>query len=185
MTKRIRNLIILGAGVCFFMAGGLLSLSAAQQDQVEGSWEMVIQTVVKQPVRMAAFLDEHFGVTGGFSGSGKTHVTTDGGQTWTKTESSGGCIFGVEIIDKELVWVCGKMMGMSFSTPGGIRLSKDGGRSFEHQANFQTSPKECPMGFLGEKTGWVYQEGRLSATADGGQNWQTLPLPEEVTKIKA
>src|SRR5690554_6310875 len=147
MTTGIKNFMICGVGFCYLLVSGLFPLNAAQQYPVEGSWEMVIQTVVKQPVRMAAFLDEHFGVTGGFSGSGKTHVTTDGGQTWTKTESSGGCIFGVEIVDKELVWVCGKMMGMSFSTPGGIRLSKDGGRSFEHQANFQTSPKECPMAF--------------------------------------
>jgi photosystem II stability/assembly factor-like uncharacterized protein len=41
-------------------------------------------------VRMAAFLDAQVGFTGGAGDAGKVHYTTDGGQTWTLAESSGG-----------------------------------------------------------------------------------------------
>ena len=40
---------------------------------------------------MAAFFDQTFGITGGGSGaSGKAHYSTDGGQTWTMADTSGG-----------------------------------------------------------------------------------------------
>ncbi len=59
--------------------------------QVEyGPWEIVLQTEVEQPTRMAAFLDENFGVTGGAAGPGKAHYTADGGNTWTKAPDSFG-----------------------------------------------------------------------------------------------
>ncbi len=181
--KRIRGLFL--GIICFILAGGILPLHAAQENQAEGSWELVHQLFVMQPVRMAAFFDENFGVTGGFSGKGKTNVTTDGGKTWTLSESSGGCLYGIEVIDTNRIWVCGRMTGQSFTTPGGIRLSKDGGRTFEPQANYETIPGECPMGFLDENTGWVYQKRILSATADGGKSWQNIPLPGGAVKVKA
>lgn len=56
----------------------------------DSPWKIVRQVRVKQPTRMAAFLDESFGVTGGAGDQGKVHYTTDGGQTWTLAESSGG-----------------------------------------------------------------------------------------------
>ena len=41
------------------------------------------------------------------------------------------------------------------------------------------------MGFIDENVGWVYQRGVLAATADSGQNWQNLALPEGAAKVKA
>jgi photosystem II stability/assembly factor-like uncharacterized protein len=48
------------------------------------------QPGIEQSVRIAAFLDETFGVTGGANNKGRVHYTTDGGQTWIMAESSGG-----------------------------------------------------------------------------------------------
>ncbi len=184
--KRIRGLFFgIIVTVCSVLACGLLPLSAAQENREAGSWELIMQLTVVQPVRMAAFFDENFGVTGGFSGRGKTNVTTDGGKTWTLSESSGGCLYGIEVIDTSRIWVCGRMTGQSFTTPGGLRLSKDGGRSFEPSTSYTTIPGECPLGFIDESTGWIYQNRVLSATADGGKSWQKLPLPEGVAKVKA
>lgn len=53
-----------------------------------GEWKVVLQVKVEQPVRMAAFLDEDFGLTGG--ASNRAYVTTDGGQAWTMAESGLG-----------------------------------------------------------------------------------------------
>jgi hypothetical protein len=53
-------------------------------------WEVVLQTEVEQPTRMAAFLDDKVGFTGGEADPGKAHYTTDGGATWTLAETSTG-----------------------------------------------------------------------------------------------
>jgi hypothetical protein len=156
-----------------------------KEEILDNPWEVVIDTQVKQPVRMAAFLNENFGLTGGFSGAGKANRTLDGGKTWTISDSSGGCIFGIEIVDNNTIWVSGKMHGMSFTTPGGLRLSKDGGVTFEPQANIRTLPRECPMSFIDQNNGWFYQNEKLQSTADGGNNWVELTLPPDAATIKA
>jgi len=156
-----------------------------KEEILDNPWKVVIDTQVKQPVRMAAFLNESFGLTGGFSGAGKANRTLDGGKTWTMSESSGGCLFGIEIIDNKTVWVAGKMHGQSFTTPGGLRLSKDGGVTFEPQANIRTLGRECPMSFFDDTNGWFYQNGKLHSTVDGGRNWEELTLPADAATIKA
>ena len=55
---------------------------------VKGQWEVVLQTTVEHPVRMAAFFDETSGLTGGPDEAGKAHYTTDGGQSWAMADSS-------------------------------------------------------------------------------------------------
>ena len=64
--------------------------AAPVQAETTETWEVVLETRVEQPVRMAAFLDETFGLTGGADSAGKAQLTADGGQTWTMAESSSG-----------------------------------------------------------------------------------------------
>jgi hypothetical protein len=54
------------------------------------AWEVVLQKELEQPARMAAFLNEEFGLTGGPGDPGKASYTTDGGQTWPQADSSLG-----------------------------------------------------------------------------------------------
>ena len=56
--------------------------------QDNGPWKIVLQKEIEQPMRVAAFLDGSFGITGGPSDPGRAHYTTDGGETWTMAESS-------------------------------------------------------------------------------------------------
>lgn len=133
---------------------------------------------------MAAFLNESFGVTGGFSSTGKTHYTTDGGVTWTKNEKSGGCLYGIEVVDSNIVWVCGRMKGVSFTDPGGLRMSKDGGKTLDATLNYETLPGECPLSFLDDKRGWISQNNKISETADGGLSFSEISLPDGIGKIR-
>jgi hypothetical protein len=48
--------------------------------------EVIPQTLFTEKMRMAAFLDEKFGIMGGAGDPGKAHYTSDGGKTW-KEES--------------------------------------------------------------------------------------------------
>lgn len=177
-------MIVLLIGLVLFP---VCTSGANEPKEVRGLWEIAVQTQVEQPVRMAAFLNENFGVTGGFSGAGKAHVTLDGGNTWTKSESSGGCLYGIEIVNSQFVWVCGRVTGQSFSTPGGIRLSSDGGQTFGPKTTLSTYPEECPMSFIDGRTGLIFQPDAktLSATTDGGQTWENVTLPANAKKIKA
>jgi hypothetical protein len=56
--------------------------------QAAGRWEIVLEKRIEQPLRIAAFLDKTFGLTGGPSEPGMAHYTTDGGQTWTMADNS-------------------------------------------------------------------------------------------------
>ncbi len=56
----------------------------------QAQWKVVAPHVkAGEKMRMAAFLDESFGITGGAGDVGKAHYTSDGGQTWTVADSSG------------------------------------------------------------------------------------------------
>ena len=88
-VKHIAFLVLL----CIALAGcapAATPTAAPTAAEQQYRWEVVLQTEVTQPVRMAAFLDENFGLTGGSDSAGRAHVTTDGGQTWTLAESSAG-----------------------------------------------------------------------------------------------
>jgi hypothetical protein len=54
-------------------------------------WEVVVpQTLFAEKLRIAAFLNENFGLTGGAGDVGKASCTSDGGKTWAQADSSGG-----------------------------------------------------------------------------------------------
>jgi hypothetical protein len=76
--------ILLSIMVLTLVAGCVLAAAQAQ-------WEVVLpNTNVGDKLRVAAFLDENFGITGGAGDVGKAHYTLDGGKTWTLADSSGG-----------------------------------------------------------------------------------------------
>lgn len=68
-----------------------LAPTEAASAEETGPWNVVLQTEVDQAIRMGAFLDDQTGYWGGVGGdAGRVHYTTDGGQTWTLAETSGG-----------------------------------------------------------------------------------------------
>ena len=166
-------------------SGEAPAAEAPEEAVPQDAWQMIIESEVPQPVRMAGFMNESFGITGGATGAGKTHYSNDGGETWTMSEGSGGCIYGIEIIDEGTVWVCGRNTGASFSTPGGVRLSLDGGQTWEEPADYRITPEYCPLSFLDAQTGWFVSGNQLNATFDGGATIQAIVLPEEGMHIAA
>ena len=82
--KYARFSIFLGVLVSILVAVGIPAVAQAQ-------WEVVVpQTRFEEKLRMAAFLNEYFGLTGGAGDIGKARYTTDGGKTWAQADSSGG-----------------------------------------------------------------------------------------------
>jgi hypothetical protein len=64
--------------------------AAAAPAKADSPWQVVLEKEVKQGMRMAAFLDENFGLTGGPSAAGKAQYTIDGGKMWTMADTSSG-----------------------------------------------------------------------------------------------
>jgi hypothetical protein len=57
----------------------------------QAGWKIITpKTVFNEKLRVAAFEDSNFGVTGGAGDIGKARYTTDGGKTWKQVDSSGG-----------------------------------------------------------------------------------------------
>jgi hypothetical protein len=90
--KYTRFIILLGvllvAGYVFAAAQPPAGVPT-QESQAQ--WKVVIpQTLFADKLRMAAFLNENFGVNGGAGDIGKARYTSDGGKNWTMADSSGG-----------------------------------------------------------------------------------------------
>jgi photosystem II stability/assembly factor-like uncharacterized protein len=155
--------------------GGCATVAAPVPTQAEntGPWHIVLQRDIEQPMRIAAFLDESFGLTGGSADVGRAHVTADGGQTWTLAESSEGCLFGLDIVDSQVVWQCA--LG-----PAGV--STDGGQTWQAVTDYGNCRQ---MSFLDAQTGWIATRDQIGMTVDGGQTWSGVPLPEDVENVLA
>jgi len=138
-----------------------------------GRWEIVLQSTIEQPMRVAAFLDQNFGVTGGPSEAGKAHVTADG-KSWSLSESSAECLFGLDIVSPQVIWECGL---------GPVRVSTDGALTWQAAADFGNYCRQ--LSFLDATTGWIASNNQLGKTSDGGATWVPVALPEQAKDIAA
>ena len=76
--------ILLGILMATLVAAWVLAATQAQ-------WKVVVpQTNFGDKLRVAAFLNESFGLTGGAGDPGKAHYTSNSGKNWTTADSSGG-----------------------------------------------------------------------------------------------
>jgi hypothetical protein len=87
--------ILSGVLVSTLVAGCVLAATqpptGVPTEKSQAQWKVVIpQTLFADKLRMAAFLNENFGLTGGAGDVGKAKYTSDGGKTWTTADSSGG-----------------------------------------------------------------------------------------------
>ena len=132
-----------------------------------------------------------------FPNSGFLYRTTDGGLTWTKSETpfSGG---GLEFLDAENGWILADLGVGAGSNAVAVYHTTDGGANwnlaFTNDPNQAKAGDSLPLGGLKSgiapldtQTAWVYgvvyAPGTvyLFRTEDGGENWSavtSVPLPE-------
>lgn len=90
-----RFIILTSVLVLTLVAAGVLAVTqpptGTPTKEPQAQWKVVIpQTLFAEKMRMAAFLDEKFGIMGGAGDPGKAHYSSDGGKTWAVADSSGG-----------------------------------------------------------------------------------------------
>ena len=89
------KLLMVIALVLTLVAAGVLAatrpITGAQGKETAAQWKVVIpEKLFAEKMRMAAFLDEKFGIMGGAGDPGKAHYSSDGGKSWAVSDSSGG-----------------------------------------------------------------------------------------------
>lgn len=147
----------------------------------EGSWQTVNEIAITQACNIAGFLDDNYGVTGGFAGA--TFFTNNGGKDWV--EAAGAqplCRFGLEILDAQNAILVGV---------GGIWRSNDGAKSWKLVAD--PGIKGVPSGdthgmylsFPDAMNGWAASTSILGVTTDGAASFLPMNLPEDVEYISA
>jgi photosystem II stability/assembly factor-like uncharacterized protein len=137
------------------------------------SWEIIHRTSISQFAFTAAFRDDKFGLTVGHAGDPR--YTTDGGQTWESGANNSSDLDGLDIVDEDVIWASGRN--------GQVRLSTNSGRTWRATASSVGNGPTVPyISFLDTQTGWVATRNwqQLWATADGGQTWTELTLPEDI-----
>ena len=149
-----------------------------------GSWQMLRRTKAPSLAYAAGFLDAEFGITVGHQGD--TRYTRDGGQTWERGESRSLCGQGLDIVDEQIAWYCGAPW-TGYGSKGFVRLSADGGQTWQPVTGYgPPHPKHCRfLSLLDAQTGWAATPYQIGMTADGGETWTDLPLPEGIADIAA
>ena len=145
-----------------------------------GPWQPVRELTYRDSsnsVNNGVFHDESFGVLVGAGGHVET--TTDGAQEWSVLNANSMCLFGADIVDENVVWICGNM--------GHVRLSQDGGKTWKAVTGFGASePNHCRyLSFLDDTTGWAATQKGQGFTSDGATAWTELALPAGAGQIAA
>ena len=158
--------------LCLMMAGLFtLCLSVAYAESC--SWRIIKKIPIEHSVHIAGFLNENFGLTGGFAGA--TYYSVDDGETWTQAKQATSlCRYGMELINSNDAYLNGV---------GGLWRSNDGGLTWKKMSGW--NEEGMYLSFLEAKTGWVASLDFLAVTTDGGESFTDIDFPQNVSRIAA
>jgi photosystem II stability/assembly factor-like uncharacterized protein len=141
----------------------------------ESAWTNILDIEITHPTNIVGFLNETIGITVGYNG--EVHCSNDAGQTWPEAENSSKCLFGLDIVDDNLIWAAGN--------GNNIRVSNDGGQTWSAVSDIDLGGKHSYIDFLDDKIGWVASLSKLAVTIDGATTWTQIELPEGASSIAA
>jgi photosystem II stability/assembly factor-like uncharacterized protein len=157
--------------------------AAAAPAKADSPWQVVLEKEVKQSLSRAAFLNENFGLTGGYYNivlaggadtTGKVQYTTDGGKMWTMADTTTGGVASLDIVDAQTVWQC----NVSYTS-----VSGDGGKTWE---NISPGDGSCVLSAADAKIAWAIRlpRGVLQLTTDRGKTWKKMVLPNNLKEFE-
>jgi len=141
-------------------------------------WGVVLQVNIQHPTIAAEFLDEAFGVV--VDDASALHITTDGGQTWTRAANNlAQSRAGLDIVNERVIWLVG--------AGGRVWTSTDAGQDWQAVARLPYGGHVEFISFLDERTGWAAsaESRQLWATGDGGRTWKEIALPQQADGLAA
>jgi len=156
----------------------LLVAGCAPTRAKDTRWEIVLQVNVPYPTIAAEFLDEAFGVI--VDDASALHITTDGGQTWTRAANNlAQSRAGLDVVNESVIWLAG--------AGGRVWTSIDAGQNWRAVARLPYGGHVEFISFLDERTGWAAsaESRQLWATGDGGRTWKEIALPQQAGGLVA
>ncbi|MCP4541773.1 MAG: hypothetical protein GY832_31975 [Chloroflexi bacterium] len=146
--------------------------TAPPQVEPEEPWKVIRQVEGESGMTSVGFLDGDSGVALAFE---ENTYTADGGDTWITATRTVAAHYGLDIVDKDIIWSMG-----NFLSPQ-IQVSTDGGQNWQGVTNVTYSG--VFISFIDAQTGWAAAHTNLWKTADGGQIWTEIDLPEGIDDI--
>jgi photosystem II stability/assembly factor-like uncharacterized protein len=158
--------------LCLMMAS-LFTIGLSVTYAERCSWRTIKSIPIEHSVHVAGFLNECFGLTGGFAGA--TYNTADGGETWTQAKQATSlCRYGMEIINANDAYLNGV---------GGLWRSNDGGLTWGKMSGW--NEEGMYLSFSTAKTGWVASPDFMAVTTDGGESFTDVNFPQDASRIAA
>ena len=156
----------------------LLVAGCAPIQAADTGWGVVLQVNVQHPTIAAEFLDEAFGVV--VDDASALHITTDGGQTWTRAANNlAQSRAGLDVVNERLIWLVG--------AGGRVWTSTDAGQNWRAVARLPYGGHVEFISFLDDRTGWAAsaESRQLWATGDSGRTWKEIALPQQAGGLAA
>ena len=69
------------------------------------AWQILNTTSIGYVAYNGGFIDKPFGITVGLGG--EIYYTVDGGTSWVKAQNSTSTLYGLDIVNSNIAWVCG------------------------------------------------------------------------------
>ncbi len=142
--------------------------SAVQASEKDGKWVVLHTLEISHPMTVTGFVDDKIGITAG--PSGVMYYTDDGGKNWTSGKNNSLCRYGLDVLDKDLMYTVGN--------GGMVRVSTDAGKTWTALTSLPNSMPTRLISFADDQYGWAATPKQLFATDDGAKTWTELALPD-------
>jgi photosystem II stability/assembly factor-like uncharacterized protein len=175
MAKRILFTLFIILIISFSLYGCKGSSSSSSNNNSQ--WEIIHEFKIQHPTHYIGFYDDLYGMTVG--ADGEIHYTPDGGKTWPRCSNTSTCLFGLDMVNGNIIWSCGNR--------GNIRYSQDKGKTWNKSTGFgDIEPDQCRfVSFIDDKTGWIASPKKFITTNNSGKSWEENSLPAGMTEIAA
>jgi hypothetical protein len=160
---------ILLAG-CARAVAGSAAPAATATGCPAGGWTVVGRTAFPRTTLSVMFADASFGIATDTGGG--IYYTEDGGGSWTYAATAGLSRVALDMMDPGMIWHIG--LG------GALSRSTDRGRTWQFIRSLPHNRHLEYLSFADPLAGWALSTERtdLFVTENGGQSWNTLPLPD-------
>lgn len=163
-------------------AGNVVQQNTVRTSNPAWTWQLPVP--IGENFTKARFVSESEGWMVSFS-RGLLH-TKDGGKTWIARRFGPPLgFYDVFFSDAYHGWAVGRSStAWDYQNTSMIWCTTDGGKTWTQQYSESGGTGFGVVQFADNLTGWVIGVSEMLKTSDGGNTWERLPLPDDVTGLE-